>query len=167
MTRDLTGNQWRDLMTGVMWSCFWVCVISRATLCWRSCRRWMSLSGKPKSNELQLSSLEVAKEWTSCSAARGVKNLTILFDHVDLVTTWLTQCADVLLHTEMRVKYYTQIFLHKRCQNCWITNLYCRDAKLLQKRCWSGDDKVSFFRRSVGVYWLPSIFQFFPCTFPV
>ena len=29
-----------------------------------------------------------------------------LSNHVDLVTT---QCADLLLHTEMRVKYYIQI----------------------------------------------------------
>ena len=38
---------------------------------------WGSLSGKPKSNELQLSRLEVTKEWTSCSVACGVRNLTI------------------------------------------------------------------------------------------
>ena len=77
MIRDLTGNQWRDLMTGVMWSFFLVCVTCRAALFWRSCRRWMSLSDKPKSNGLQLSNLEVTKEWTSCSVARGVRNLTI------------------------------------------------------------------------------------------
>ena len=66
-------------------------------------------------------------------------------NHVDLVITWLTQCADLLLHTEMRVKYYTQIFYIRACRDCWITNLYCGDVKLLQKRSWTGDDKVSFF----------------------
>ena len=121
MIRDLTGNQWRDLMTGVMWSCFLVCVMSRAALCWRSCRQWMSLSGKPKSNELQLSSLEVTKEWTSCSVARGVRNLTIFPIMWIWMTTWLTQCADLLLHTEMRVKYYTQIFYIGACRDCWKT----------------------------------------------
>ena len=112
MIRDLTGNQ---LMTGVMWSCFWICVMSRAALCWRSCRRWMSLSDKPKSNELQLSSLDVTKEW-SCSVA--------LSNHVDLVTTWLTQCADLLLHTEMRVKYYTQISYMDEFR-CFETPSFC------------------------------------------
>ena len=138
MIRDLTGIQWRDLMTSVMWSCFLVCVMSRAALCWRSCRRWMSLSGKPKSSELQLSSLEVTKEWTSCSVARitivqswGHKKMNKLFcstwclkfddlsNQVDLVTTWLTQCAaDLLLHAEMTVKYYTQIFYIRAFISC-------------------------------------------------
>ena len=120
--------------------------MSRAALCWRSCRLWMSLSGKPKSNELQLSSLEVTKEWTSCSVAlyTWCQKFDDLSNHVDLVTTWLTQWANLLLHTEMRVKYYTQIFYMGACRDSWITDFYCVDVKLFQERYWTGDDKVCF-----------------------
>ena len=113
MIRHLTGNQWRYLMTqiGVMWSCFLVCVMCRTALCWISCRRWMSLSGKLKSNELESSSL-VTKEWTSCSVARGVRNLTIF----PIMWIWwprdlhsaLTCCS--ILRWESNI---TPRFLHK------------------------------------------------------
>ena len=53
-------------------------------------------------NELQLSSLEVTKE-LFCST--WCQECDYLPNHVDLVTTRPTQCADVLLHTDMRVKY--------------------------------------------------------------
>ena len=70
MICDLTGNQWKYMMTRVMWSCFLVCVMSRAALCWRSYRQWMIFPGKPKSKEL----LEVTKEWTSCAWLHLLKN---------------------------------------------------------------------------------------------
>ena len=113
---SIWSNQWRDIMTGVMWACFLVCLMSRAALCWKSCRWWMSLSVKPKSNELQLSGGYKRKNKLFCSTWSTCYKTTCSFyccqkfddfsNHVDFVSTWLTQCAELLLHTEMRVKYY-------------------------------------------------------------
>ena len=130
MIGDLTGNQWRYFMTGVIWSCFLVCVMSRAGLCWGSCRRWMSFPGKPKSNEVQLSSLEVTKVWASCSVARGFRNLTIfsimwiLWTH-DLHSA-LTSSS--ILRWESNIT--PRFFCIRACRDCWITNYYCGDVNI-------------------------------------
>ena len=89
------GNQWRDLMTGVIGSCSFVCVMIGAALCWRSCRRWMSFFRKPKSKELQLSSLEDHKRVNKLFCSTWCQKLDDLSNYVDLA---------------MRVKYYSQIF---------------------------------------------------------
>ena len=79
MIRDLTGNQCRDLMTGVImfhdhvsWYVWWVVLLYAEEVV---DGEWVCLVNQ--SSELQLSSLEVTKEWTSCSVARGVSNSTI------------------------------------------------------------------------------------------
>ena len=129
-------------MTGVMWSCFLVRVMNRAALCWRSCRRWMSLS------KLQLSSMEVSKKWTSCSVAHDVRNLTIF----PIMWIWydLIQCADLFLHTAMRVKYYTQIFTWGLIETVESPNFIVEILRLFRRDV--EPVMTKFFRHSVAVY---------------
>ena len=153
MIRGLTANQWRDLMTGVMWSCFLVCVMSRAALCWRCRRRWMSLSVKPKSNELQLSSLEVTKELTTYSVARDVRNLTIFptmwiwWPH-DLHSA-LTCCSISRWESNITPRFFTWGLVETVESPTFIVEMFSfirRDVEPVMT-------KSVFFRRSVGVYW--------------
>ena len=67
---DLTGSQCSDgANTGEMCSLFFVLVRTRAAAFWTSCRVFNDLLLEPDNKELQLSSLDVTKAWTSFSAS--------------------------------------------------------------------------------------------------
>ena len=67
-----------------MWSYFLFRVISRAAECCTYCKRSVKNLGRPYSNELQLSSLEVIKAWTKVSVS--------VVDKQSLILTMLRKC---------------------------------------------------------------------------
>ena len=66
---DLTGSQCSEANTGVMCSLLFVLVRTRAAAFWTSCRVFNDFLLEPDNKELQKSSRDVTKAWTSLSAS--------------------------------------------------------------------------------------------------
>ena len=68
MIRCLMGSQCSSFITGAIWSNFLRLAIKRAALFCTFCNQSIMNFGPPYSSELQLSSLEVIREWTNITS---------------------------------------------------------------------------------------------------